>query len=241
MPRETTRYAGLAAVALLWSTLGIASLRSGFPLTGPRPLSWLAADADAAVLYGIGLAGGAGLLLVFHGYVRANFPSGRRSFSMAMVAGLAGQTIAAVVPIHGGTVAHTVHTVAALTLGASLPALMWRFAVEQPAGAWRQRCVRLAWLETAACVVGVVLSRRSVAPLAEILPAAVFHLWIAAVTFAPGAGARGAAIPPGGGLGTLAGAEMPGPSEDDLERFRPSSRMTPGGGQGRCSPTSAPS
>jgi len=194
MPRETSRYAGLAAVALLWSTLITASLRTGFPLLGPRPLSWLAAEPGAAVLYSVGLAGGAGLLLVFHGYVRAHFPVGRRSFSIAMVVGLAGQAIAAVVPIHGSPVAHDVHTVAALTLGASLPVLMWRFALAQPAGAWRRRCLRLAWLETAACVVGVVLSRRSVAPLAEILPAACFHLWIAAVTFAPGPPAARAAL-----------------------------------------------
>ncbi len=185
MRQETSRYAGLAAVALLWSTLGFAALASGFPLTGPRPLSWLAADPSVAGLYAVGLAGAAALLLAFHRHVKAHFAAGR-GFSIAMLAGLAGQAIAAVVPIHVDGLAHTVHTAAALTLGASLPALMWRFAVKQPKGAWRARCLGLAWLETAACAVGVVLSRRSVAPLAEILPAACFHLWIAVVTFAPG-------------------------------------------------------
>ena len=193
MQEGTTRYAGLAAIALLWSSLGAGSLRSDFPLLGPKPLSWLAADSSVALLYGVGLAGGAVLFLVFLRYVTARFPAGR-SFRVAMVIGMAGQAVAAVVPIHGDALAHGAHTVAALTLGASLPVLMWRFAVKQPAGAWRRRCVRLAWLETAACAVGVVLSRRSVAPLAEILPAACFHLWVAAVTFGPAAAAPRTAV-----------------------------------------------
>lgn len=177
------RYAGLAAVALLWSTLGLASLRSGFPLLGPRPLSWLVADPASSALYGVGLAGGALLLAAFHQYVRSHHPVGR-GFSAAMLGGLAGQAIAAVVPIDGGPAAHLVHTVAALALGASLPVLMWRFAVAQPAGPWRRLAGRLALAEAAACAVGVVLSRRSVAPLAEIVPAACFHLWIGLVTLA---------------------------------------------------------
>lgn len=210
MRQESSRYAGLAAVALLWSTLGAAAFGSGFPLTGPRPLSWLAADPSVAVLYAVGLAGGAALLLTFHRYIKGHFATGR-GFSIAMLVGLAGQAIAAVVPIHVDGLAHAVHTAAALTLGASLPALMWCFAVKQPRGAWRRRCLGLAWLETAACAVGVVLSRRSVAPLAEILPAACFHIWIAAVTFAPGGAARvdgqpakhGDARPEPGGHGAL--------------------------------------
>jgi hypothetical protein len=189
MTQQTGRYAGLAAVAVLWSTLGAASVLSEFPLAGSRPLSWLAAEPSVAPLYAVGLAGGAVLLLAFHRYVTSNFPTGR-GFSIAMLAGLAGQAVAAVVPIHGAGPAHAVHTVAALTLGASLPALIWRFAVKQPPGAWRRRCLSLAWLDTAACAAGVVLSRQSVAPLAEILPAACFHLWIAVVTLAPGRAAE---------------------------------------------------
>lgn len=181
MPENVARSSGMAAVALLWSSLGAASLASGFPLLGPRPLSWLAADRSVAWLYTAGLGGGAALLLVFHRYVRSRFPVGR-GFSAAMVAGMVGQGIAAVVPIHGGGARHTVHTVAALALGASLPALMWRFAAAQPPGTWRRRCRRLAWAETVACAAGLVLSRRSVAPLAEILPAVCFHAWIIAVT-----------------------------------------------------------
>lgn len=175
------RYAGLAAVATLWVTLGVGSLLSGFPLLGPRPLSWLAADRVSAGLYSAGMAVAALLLVGFHSWVRRHHPVSR-SFSVAMLAGQAGQLVAAVVPIQGGPLAHGVHTAAALTLGASLPVLMWRFAVAQPPGAGRRTARRLALAEGAACVVGVVLSRHSVAPLAEIIPALCFHAWIATVT-----------------------------------------------------------
>lgn len=101
-----------------------------------------------------------------------------------MLGGLFGQVVAALVPIGGNGAAHRVHTAFALALGASLPLLMWRFAAGQARGRWRQIAYGFFWTEVAACVVGFVLSNRSVAPLAEILPAAVFHAWIGAVTFA---------------------------------------------------------
>ena len=196
MARTPYRYAGLEAVATLWVTLGLGSLLSGFPLVGHRPLSWLAADPVSAGLYSAGLAVAALLLLAFHSWVRAQYPASR-SFSVAMLAGQAGQLVAAVVPIHGGPLAHRVHTVAALTLGASLPVLMWRFAVAQPTGPFRRMARRLTLAEGAACVVGVVLSRNSVAPLAEILPALCFHAWIAVLTL--GQPGRLGDLPPGVG------------------------------------------
>lgn len=184
MKGARTRYAGPAAVAVLWTTLGVAALRADFPLHGERPLSWLAADPASSALYSAGLFGGALLLVAFHGHVRAQYGVSR-GFSIAMLAGLAGQAVAAIVPIHGSPLEHRVHTVAALTLGASLPVLMWRFVTTQPRGPWRRLVRRLALAEAAACAVGVVLSRLSVAPLAEILPAACFHAWIAVLTFGP--------------------------------------------------------
>lgn len=198
------RYAGIAAVAVLWSTLVTASLLTRFPLLGPRPLSWLVADPDSSLLYSVGLAGGALLLVAFHWYVRARYPVSR-TFSIAMLAGLAGQLIAAVVPIDGSPVVHRIHTVAALTLGASLPVLMWRFAVAQPPGPWRRTARRLFLLEAGACVVGVVLSRNSVAPLAEILPAASYHLWVVVLTVSS-AGASASRSP--GTLGTSDGGQL---------------------------------
>lgn len=175
------RCSGLAAVATLWSALGAASLLSGFPLLGERPLSWLAADAASSVLFSVGLAVAALLLVAFHGHVRRTYPvSG--GFSVSMLMGLAGQLVAAVVPINGGVAAQRVHTVAALVLGASLPVLMWRFAVAQPPGGWRRVARRLFWAEAGACAVGAFLSRKAVAPLAEILPAACFHVWIVVLT-----------------------------------------------------------
>ena len=182
-----TRYSGLAAVVVLWTALGGAALASGFPLTGERPLSWLVADPGTATLFGAGLVVAAVLLVTFHGHVRLRYPT-TRGFSVAMLAGLAGQMVAGVVPIDGGATANRVHTVAALTLGASLPVLMWRFAAAQPPGPWRRLATGLFAAEAMACAAGVVLSRSSVAPLAEILPAACFHVWLVVRTLGlPGA------------------------------------------------------
>ncbi len=195
MRRAGSRYAGLAAIAVLWSTLGTATVVSGFPLLGHRPLSWLVAYPSVSLLFGIGLATGALLLTVFHGYLRACYRASR-SFSFAMLAGLSGQVVAAVIPIDGGLVAQRIHTVAALTLGISLPVLMWRFVLAQPPGPLRRVAKRLFWLEAAAGAMGVALSRRSVGPLAEILPAAVFHLWVATLTLRRPVGCSGTSAGP---------------------------------------------
>lgn len=175
-------FAGAAAVAVLWTSQGLGLLLTGLPLTGPEPLSALGADARSAALFGSGLIAGAALLAAFAIAVHRRFRTGP-AFLASFLFGLAGQVIAAIVPINGPGVDHAVHTVAGLVLGASLPILMWRFAAAQPPGAWRRACYRLFWLEAAACVVGIGLSRAMKAPIAEVIPAAAFHLWIFVVTF----------------------------------------------------------
>ncbi|MBW3548408.1 MAG: hypothetical protein KY452_09785 [Actinobacteria bacterium] len=175
------RYAGVAAVTVLWVSLGAGTLLTGFDLLGERPLSYLGSQDRSAVLFSGGLLVGALALVAFHRHLRARYRV-TALFSAAMLAGLAGQAVAALVPIAGDGPGHRVHTTAALVLGASLPLLMWRFAASQPAGWWRRLCYGLFWSEAAAVAVGLHLSDRMVAPLAEILPAAVFHLWIVAVT-----------------------------------------------------------
>ncbi len=181
MNDELRRGAGLAAVAVLWGTVGGAALLSGFPLLGEQPLSWMVADPATSVLFSGGLLVAAVLLAVFCGHVRGRYPVGR-GFTFAMLGGMAAQAVAALVPIDGGPAANRVHTVAALALGVSLPVLMWRFAVAQPPGSWRRVALSLFWVEVAACAAGVLLSRGAVAPLAEIIPAAGFHLWIVVLT-----------------------------------------------------------
>ncbi len=192
MTPRAFRYAGLAAVATLWSTLVVGALLSGFPVLGDRPLSWMAAEEASALLFSGGLITGALLLVLFHEHVRARYRVSHL-FSIALLVGLAGQVVAALVPIQGEGLQNRVHTVAALTLGASLPVLMGCFALAQRPGRWRRITFGLFLLEAVACLVGVVLSQRSVAPLAEILPAVCFHLWIVAVTFAGQASSQGAA------------------------------------------------
>ena len=183
MDAARLRWTGLAAVATLWVTLGAASVVAGFDLLGHRPLSHLVSSPGAAELFGAGLAAAAVLFLAFCVWVRDRYPTSA-SFTVAMVGGMLAQLVAAFVPIEGGgLLASRVHTVTALALGAAIPVLMWRFAAAQPPGPLRRATGRLARTELVACVVGVWLSRGGVAPLAEIVPAAVFHAWVATLTF----------------------------------------------------------
>jgi hypothetical protein len=182
----------VAAVATVWTTFLTASAVSGFDLLGPDPLSYMGSDPQAVTLFTIGMAVPAILLTVFHFDVRRRYPVGA-GFSIAMLGGLAGQMVAAFVPIGGDPTAHRIHTTFALALGISLPLLMWRFAAGQEPGSWRRLAYRLFWVEVAACVAGLYLSARSVAPVAEILPGIAFHTWVFVVTFRsqPEAGAHG--------------------------------------------------
>ncbi len=165
-----------------WTTLLGAAALTRFDLFGDDPLSYLGTQPRSAFLFTLGLAVPALLLTAFHQYVRGRYPVSR-GFSLAMLAGLAGQMVAAFVPIGGEPAVHRVHTISALVLGASLPLLMWRFAAGQSPGPWRRLSYALFWCELAACAVGLYLSALAVAPVAEILPGAVFHAWVVTVTF----------------------------------------------------------
>jgi hypothetical protein len=172
-------------VAAVWTSLLAAAALTDFDLLGKEPLSYLGTQSRSAVLFTFGLAAPALLLTAFHQHLRRRFPVSP-GFSLAMLAGLAGQMVAAFIPLGADPAVHRVHTTSALVLGVSLPLLMWRFAADQAPGPWRRLSYGLFWAEIAACVTGVYLSARMVAPLAEILPGVVFHAWIIAVTFAAG-------------------------------------------------------
>lgn len=191
---RSLQYTGVAAVAVIWSTLTAATLLTGFDVVGEHAVSYLGTEGGAAALFSTGLLASAVLLVAFHQFVRSRYPVGV-GFSLAMLVGLAGQMVAALVPIGGDPGVHRIHTTSALVLGASLPLLMWRFAAGQAPGPWRRLCYRLFFAEAVACAVGLYLSARSVAPVAEILPAAVFHVWVSVVTFSA-AGAENEAPPP---------------------------------------------
>ncbi len=180
---RSVRYAGIAAVATIWTALVTATVVARFDVLGEQPVSYLGSQPRSAALFTLALAGSAVLLTAFHGYVRDRFPVAR-GFSTAMLVGLAGQLVAAFVPIGGDPVLHRIHTSSALVLGASLPMLMWRFAAAQPAGTFRRASYALFRAEVAACAAGLCLSAASVAAVAEILPAVVFHVWVVAVTLA---------------------------------------------------------
>lgn len=176
------RFAGVAAVAVLWTTVVLGMARAGLGLSDDRPISYLGADPRTTGLFRGGLIVATALLIGFA------FAVGRRlarptSFLAVFIIGMAGQAVVAVVSIAGHGASHAVHTCAGIVLGLSLPLLMWRFAASQPAGRWRRQSFGVMGLEVAACVAGVVLSRLHRATGAEMVPAVVFHSWIVAVAF----------------------------------------------------------
>ena len=180
------RYTGVTAVVTVWTTLLAATAVSRFDLLGENPLSYLGTESRSVELFTVGLVVPALLLIAFHQYVHERYPVST-GFSLAMLGGLAGQMVAAFVPIGGDPVVHRIHTASALVLGVSLPLLMWRFAAGQPRGSWRRLTYWFFWAEVAACALGLWLSARGVAAVAEIIPGAVFHAWIVVVTFATSA------------------------------------------------------
>jgi hypothetical protein len=178
---ERFRSAGLLAVVTLWTSIGTGMYRAGLGFFDDRPLSDLGTDPRSSPLFRGGLLVAAVLLALFSLFVQERF-STPRSFLAASLIGLGGQIVAAVVPISGPGASHDVHTAGGLLLGISLPVLMWRFAAGQVPGRWRLKSYGLFWLEAAACAAGIGLSRSMRAPIAEVLPAGAFHLWIMVVT-----------------------------------------------------------
>ena len=179
----------MAAIAVLWSTIGAGMLRTGLGFTGDRPLSYLGTEPRATTLFRGGLLVATVLLVAFAWSVRGRLSSSA-AFLAAFLVGQAGQVVVALVAIDGPGADHAVHSTAGIVLGLSLPVLIGCFAAGLPPGRWRAQAYGLFWLEVAAVVVGIALSRSGVAPLAEIVPAAGFHLWIGVVT------ARWASPPP---------------------------------------------
>lgn len=169
------RFGGIAAVAVLWTTLPVAMLRAGLGVVDDRPLSYLGTDPRGIVLFRVGLLVAAVLFSAFAVAVARGLsrPAG---FLALFLVGQVGQVVVALVSIDGPS--HVVHTTAGIVLGLSLPLLMWRFAAGQPGGPWRRMAYRLVGLEVAACVAGAALSMAGAAVVAEVLPATGFHLWI---------------------------------------------------------------
>lgn len=176
---------GPLAVAVLWVGIGLAAWSAGFDLLGPLPLSRLAhAGGLASTLFGPSLVIAGLLFLGSCAHLRARYPVAA-GFVALMVLGMVGQIVTGIVPIGPAGSSDPVHVAAGLVLGASIPLFLRRFAVAQPPGPWRQRCLALAWAQAAATVVGIGLSQASVAALAEIVPALAFHAWVLVVAVGP--------------------------------------------------------
>ena len=179
--RRLLRFAGVAAVGVLWTTVGLGMWRVAFDVTGDRAISYLGTDTRTMALFRGGLLVATVLLLGFAWAVKRSLARPTGFFGVFLV-GMAGQAVVATVSIAGEGASHAAHTTGGIVLGLSLPLFIWRFAAGQPPGRWRRQSYGLLWLEVVAVVAGVALSRVHLAVVAEVLPAVGFHLWIIVVT-----------------------------------------------------------
>ncbi len=178
-PVAHLRYTGVAAVVVLWAGIGAGMARTGLDFSGRRPISYLGTDSRSSLLFTAVMLVAAVMLATFYLFAWYWFSSSK-SFLAVGLTGLLGQVVAGVVPLSGAS--HAVHATGGIVVGLSLPLLMWRFAASQPASTWRTQSYGFFWMEVAAVIVGVLLSKSMRAPIAEIVPGAGFHLWIFVVT-----------------------------------------------------------
>jgi hypothetical membrane protein len=169
-------------VLALWVGIGAAVARTGFSLFGSQPLSRLANDGRARLLFEGSLVLAALLFLAFGLLLARTEPVGR-GFAPLLATGMIGQLIAGIVAIGPAGQSNPLHVVAGLVLGGTVPVFLWRYSVAQRAGRWRRTAMLLFVAQATATLVGIVLSRLGVAALAEIVPAAGFHVWILMVAW----------------------------------------------------------
>jgi hypothetical protein len=171
-------------------------LRAGLGVADDRPISYLGTDSRTVMLFRGGLLVATVLLVGFAWAVNRRLarPTG---FLGVFLVGMTGQAVVATVSIAGEGASHAIHTTSGIVLGLSLPVLMWRFAAAQTPGRWRRQSYGLMWLEAASVVAGIALSRAHRAVIAEVLPAAGFHLWIIVVSVRWPAWAAGSATEAG--------------------------------------------
>ena len=175
----------MAAVGVLVVGIGAAIVVSGFAVGGDLPISHMANDDRAGPIVGASLVIAAVLFIVFCFDVRRRYPVDR-AFVPVMVTAMAGQFVAGVVPIGAMGQSNPIHVVAGLILGELIPVFLGLFAAAQPAGAWRRTAMGLFGAQALATVVGILLSQRGIAAVAELVPALVFHLWVGVVTMHAG-------------------------------------------------------
>lgn len=178
------KYAGIATVVILWTSLLTAIRLADLDLMGKVPLSSLGVMQNSAVYFSLGLVLAALTLMVFGLYLKKVYVV-RPDFLAALYVGQVGQIVAGLVPYGDKQPAKTIHTIAAFVLAFTLPILMWRFAAAQKSNNLRASAYKIMCLELAAFVVGIgwFAFFMKGAPIGQILPAVVFHVWILFFSF----------------------------------------------------------
>ncbi|GAC1387509.1 MAG: hypothetical protein NVS1B7_0810 [Candidatus Saccharimonadales bacterium] len=177
-----SRYTGVTSVAVLWLGISAALLLAHMSVLADRPLSYLGTNPKTALLFNTVVIFSAMLFLCFLRYIVINFQTSK-IFIFSYVVGQICQIVVGFVPVQGSMLDHHIHTVAGLLLGLSLPVLIWLFARANRHAVFYQQAHIFSYVELGLCLIGIVLSRNTIGPLAEILAAGGFHAWIIWITF----------------------------------------------------------
>lgn len=178
-------YSGILAVLTLWVSVATSIIVADLPLLGIRPLSSLGVIPSSSVYFSVGLITSAILILIFTLKLNALYkPSGW--FFIVVLIGQVGQIMSAIVPFGGNQPARAIHTIAAFVLAFSVPVVLGIFYRSLPDGSFRLIAYRLFVLELAAFILGIgffVLVGKA-APVAQGIPAVVFHAWLVTTNLA---------------------------------------------------------
>ena len=175
------RYFGIVGIILLWVGTIIGMLRSGLSLVDTRPISYIGVATDSALFFNSLLFLSAVCFVLFGVYLYKSIGL-NKSFLLVFLIGQIGQMIAAILP-YGGQY-KIVHTVAAFTLATAIPIFMYIFSKSKSLGNFKTSARRLFIAELIFFTVGIstFIFIDGISPIAEILPALPFHLWIILIT-----------------------------------------------------------
>jgi len=87
-----SRFAGVAGVAVLWTTVGLGMSRTGLGLLERRTISYLGTDSRTISLFRAGLCLATLLLVGFGWTVNRRLVTHRSGFFTVFLVGMAGQT-----------------------------------------------------------------------------------------------------------------------------------------------------
>lgn len=180
MQQLLSKYGGMAAIAILWLSVGFSILLVRLDILGDLPVSYLGVYQQSQYIFNTGLILSASLLIVFVYYLDKRIQL-TWAFKSVFIFGQLCQILVALTPYNAPTIVRPVHTVAGFSLAITLPLGIWLFSRTPHLPHPIRRSARVFFfVELVLFVLGIgwfVLAATGGA-LAEIVTALAFDSWI---------------------------------------------------------------